>query len=70
MSDYVGRKPILLIGLFGSSVSMLCFGLSRTFWALVLRWVRLYVLNVQPYSDDIVHCLQPLPLWPLEREYW
>ncbi|KAF8220944.1 MFS general substrate transporter [Tricholoma matsutake] len=36
MSDHVGRKPILLIGLFGTSVSMLCFGLSRTFWGLVL----------------------------------
>ncbi|KAJ7473389.1 major facilitator superfamily domain-containing protein [Mycena latifolia] len=34
-SDRLGRKPILLIGLFGTSVSMLCFGLSRTFWALV-----------------------------------
>jgi len=36
-SDYVGRKPILLIGLFGTSLSMLCFGLSRTFLGLVLR---------------------------------
>ncbi|KAG5644661.1 hypothetical protein DXG03_008043 [Asterophora parasitica] len=37
ISDHVGRKPILLIGLFGTSVSMLSFGLSRTFWGLVLR---------------------------------
>ncbi|KAJ7110829.1 major facilitator superfamily domain-containing protein [Mycena crocata] len=35
-SDHVGRKPILLIGLFGTAVSILCFGLSRTFWALVV----------------------------------
>ncbi|KAJ7115631.1 major facilitator superfamily domain-containing protein [Mycena crocata] len=41
-SDRVGRKPILLIGLFGTSVSMLCFGLSRTFWALVARHARLF----------------------------
>ncbi|KAF7358943.1 Efflux pump azaL [Mycena sanguinolenta] len=34
-SDWVGRKPILLIGLFGTTLSMLCFGLSRTFWMLV-----------------------------------
>ncbi|KAJ7434859.1 major facilitator superfamily domain-containing protein [Mycena latifolia] len=34
-SDRIGRKPILLIGLFGTAVTMLCFGLSRTFWALV-----------------------------------
>ncbi|KAF9468193.1 member of major facilitator superfamily multidrug-resistance, DHA1 sub-family [Collybia nuda] len=35
-SDHVGRKPVILIGLFGLSVSMYCFGLSRTFWGLVL----------------------------------
>ncbi|KAI6155622.1 major facilitator superfamily domain-containing protein [Pisolithus tinctorius] len=35
LSDYVGRKPILLVGLMGLSISNLCFGLSRTFWALV-----------------------------------
>ncbi|KAJ7284449.1 major facilitator superfamily domain-containing protein [Mycena rebaudengoi] len=34
-SDYVGRKPIILIGLFGTTLSMICFGLSRTFWALL-----------------------------------
>ncbi|KAJ3998895.1 hypothetical protein F5050DRAFT_1116223 [Lentinula boryana] len=36
-SDHVGRKPILLIGLAGSMISMLLFGLSKTFWALVIR---------------------------------
>jgi len=35
-SDRVGRKPVILIGLFGLSLSMYCFGLSRTFWGLVL----------------------------------
>jgi len=45
ISDYVGRKPILLIGLFGSSLSMLCFGLSRTFWALVLSRSLCGLLN-------------------------
>ncbi|KAI6110870.1 MFS general substrate transporter [Pisolithus croceorrhizus] len=35
LSDYVGRKPILLVGLAGLSISNLCFGLSRVFWALV-----------------------------------
>ncbi|KAF9478324.1 MFS general substrate transporter [Pholiota conissans] len=35
-SDYIGRKPVLLIGLFGIAVSMLCFGLSKTFWMLVV----------------------------------
>ncbi|KAI6025166.1 hypothetical protein PISMIDRAFT_90617 [Pisolithus microcarpus 441] len=35
LSDYVGRRPVLLVGLAGLSVSNLCFGLSREFWALV-----------------------------------
>ncbi|KAG1876635.1 MFS multidrug-resistance DHA1 sub-family [Suillus subalutaceus] len=36
LSDYIGRKPVLLIGLFGLSLSMFCFGLSKTFWTLVI----------------------------------
>ncbi|KAH9039475.1 MFS general substrate transporter [Lactarius deliciosus] len=36
LSDYVGRKPVLLCGLLGTIVSSLLFGLSRSFWALVL----------------------------------
>ncbi|KAI5988258.1 MFS general substrate transporter [Pisolithus marmoratus] len=35
LSDHVGHKPVLLVGLMGLSVSNLCFGLSRMFWALV-----------------------------------
>lgn len=37
-SDYIGRKPILLLSLVGSVVSTLLFGLCRSFWALVLRY--------------------------------
>ncbi|KAF8071652.1 member of major facilitator superfamily multidrug-resistance, DHA1 sub-family [Lyophyllum atratum] len=36
ISDHVGRKPIILVGLFGLSLSMFCFGLSTTFWGLVV----------------------------------
>ncbi|KAF8840924.1 MFS general substrate transporter [Paxillus ammoniavirescens] len=36
ISDRVGRKPVLLLGTSGLCLSMLCFGLSRTFWGLVL----------------------------------
>ncbi|KAF8813382.1 member of major facilitator superfamily multidrug-resistance, DHA1 sub-family [Phlegmacium glaucopus] len=36
ISDRIGRKPVILTGLFGLSISMFCFGLSRTFWGLVL----------------------------------
>ncbi|KAJ7654291.1 major facilitator superfamily domain-containing protein [Mycena rosella] len=44
-SDRIGRKPILLIGLFGSSLSMLCFGLSRTFWTLLASRCLTGLLN-------------------------
>ncbi|KAG0699248.1 MFS transporter [Suillus ampliporus] len=35
-SDRIGRKPVLLLGIFGLSVSMLCFGLSKTLFGLIL----------------------------------
>lgn len=36
-SDVIGRKPVLLIGLAGTMMSMLSFGLSRDIWALIVR---------------------------------
>lgn len=36
LSDTVGRKPPLLVGLLGLSLSMYFFGVSRTFWGLVV----------------------------------
>ncbi|KAK2462503.1 hypothetical protein APHAL10511_005473 [Amanita phalloides] len=36
LSDRIGRKPILLVGMMGLSLSMCAFGLSTTFWALLL----------------------------------
>ncbi|KAF7795982.1 hypothetical protein EIP86_007151 [Pleurotus ostreatoroseus] len=36
LSDHVGRRPVIMIGLFGLSLSMYCFGLSKTFWGAVL----------------------------------
>ncbi|KAI6042028.1 major facilitator superfamily domain-containing protein [Pisolithus marmoratus] len=35
-SDQIGRKPVLLTGLLGLSISTCCFGLSKTFLALIL----------------------------------
>jgi MFS family permease len=32
VSDCVGRKPVLLMGLFGTAVSMIWFGFARSFW--------------------------------------
>src|SRR6266702_746362 len=39
LSDVVGRKPILLVGLFGLSLSMYSFGLSTSYWGAVFRHV-------------------------------
>lgn len=36
LSDHIGRKPVLISGLLGLTISMLWFGLSRTFWTVVL----------------------------------
>lgn len=36
MSDYLGRKPIIMTGLMGLSISMFSFGLSTTYWGAVL----------------------------------
>ncbi|KAH9856495.1 MFS general substrate transporter [Lenzites betulinus] len=36
ISDHVGRKPVIMTGLIGLSISMYCFGLSRTFWGAVI----------------------------------
>ncbi|KAG2153126.1 MFS general substrate transporter [Suillus bovinus] len=45
LSDRVGRKPVLLIGLTGACISMICLGLSTTFWSLVISRCMWGVLN-------------------------
>ncbi|KIJ19135.1 hypothetical protein PAXINDRAFT_70406 [Paxillus involutus ATCC 200175] len=45
VSDHVGRKPVLLLGIFGLSLSMLFFGLSRTFTGLILSRCIVGALN-------------------------
>lgn len=37
LSDHIGRKPILLLGIFSSMSSMISFGLSQTIWKLIAR---------------------------------
>ncbi|KAG2134352.1 MFS general substrate transporter [Suillus cothurnatus] len=45
LSDRIGRKPVLLIGLTAACISMICFGLSTTFWSLVISRCMWGVLN-------------------------
>lgn len=45
LSDRIGRKPVLCIGLAGITVSMLLVGLSRSFWVLVLSRMLCGALN-------------------------
>jgi DHA1 family multidrug resistance protein-like MFS transporter len=36
ISDHIGRKPILILGIVGNAISMLFFGLSTQLWMLFL----------------------------------
>ncbi|KAF8644746.1 hypothetical protein AX16_008301 [Volvariella volvacea WC 439] len=45
LSDYIGRKPVLLTGLGGLALSMTCFGLSKTFYTLVISRCLCGLLN-------------------------
>jgi MFS family permease len=42
LSDVVGRKPIILVGLFGLSLSMFGFGLSTTYWGAAFWHVSIH----------------------------
>ena len=45
LSDFVGRRPILLMGFAGLSLSMIGFGLSKTFPLLIIRFVRDFIFQ-------------------------
>ena len=44
-SDFYGRNPVLLIGPLGLSMAMLIFGLSKSFWGMVVARTLMGVFN-------------------------
>jgi DHA1 family multidrug resistance protein-like MFS transporter len=45
LSDRIGRKPVLLFGVFGNALAMLFMGLSTTFWMLFTARVLAGILS-------------------------
>lgn len=45
LSDRIGRRPVLLMGLIGLTTSMVCFGLSKTFAMILVSRSIAGVLN-------------------------
>ncbi|KAF8589027.1 MFS general substrate transporter [Ramaria rubella] len=54
LSDRIGRRPVLLFGLFGLSLSMLSFGLAHTFWAVVASRAIAGALNG---NTGVIKCM-------------
>ncbi|KAG2100403.1 uncharacterized protein F5147DRAFT_776963 [Suillus discolor] len=70
LSDRIGRKPVLVIGLSGACISILCFGLSTTFWSLVIRSYEDYdgrVDGLYKYGSGICLVSNYLVHWKLYR---
>ncbi|KAF8584880.1 MFS general substrate transporter [Ramaria rubella] len=54
LSDRIGRRPVLFTGLFGLGLSMLCFGLARTFWFVVVSRALAGALNG---NTGVIKCM-------------
>ncbi len=67
VSDRVGRKPVILSGLFGLCISMYCFGLSKTFWGLVLSRSLNGALSM---SFHVKHLLFLTSTLRCRRQHW
>ena len=60
LSDCIGRKPVLLCGLLGTIISIILFGLSRSFWTLVFRYVFFGTDHLSGFSNDAVFYRIPI----------
>ena len=68
LSDHIGRKPVMLCCLAGTTASVVLFGLSRSFWTIVFRChlppTQIFVF------DSLTRSLQSLSAWRSEGKYW
>ncbi|KAF8501883.1 member of major facilitator superfamily multidrug-resistance, DHA1 sub-family [Hysterangium stoloniferum] len=54
LSDRIGRRPVLLVGLSGLGLSMFSFGLAQTFWTVVASRALAAALNG---NSSIIKCM-------------
>ena len=59
LSDYYGRRPVLLFGPLGLALSMYGFGLSKTFWQLcIFRFLQgTFNGNIGLWSCLLWYCI-------------
>ena len=61
LSDRIGRKPVLLIGVLGYAIAMLIFGLSTRFWMLFLARTASGVLSSATMPTAMAYLSDNLP---------
>jgi MFS transporter, DHA1 family, multidrug resistance protein len=55
LSDRIGRRPVLMIGIFGNAVSMLFFGLSTELWMLFASRALAGILSSATYPTAMAY---------------
>src|SRR5512133_1308196 len=61
LSDRIGRKPVLLIGVLGYAIAMFIFGLSTRFWMLFLARTFSGVLSSATLPTAMAYLSDNLP---------
>lgn len=51
LSDHVGRKPVMLIGLMGMAISVISFGLQKTYVGLIIARFVAGMMNGTQWCD-------------------
>lgn len=72
LSDKYGRRPILLIGVFGSMVSTSLFGLSPSYgWAIAIRTFGglMNSMALFPLLSFFLKIYNSPPAWVLNSRY-